>query len=134
MELPYIIVNLAVILNAVVMDFGNRLKQLRTEKGFSKIELSELAQVHHVQIGRYENKGAMPSTDVLAKLANALETSTEFLLNGTKEDLANEMLMDKELLNQFKSIEKLPEEKKYIIKELIDAFILKNNLQKQLAV
>ncbi len=116
------------------MDFGNRLKQLRTEKGFSKIELSELAQVHHVQIGRYENKGAMPSTDVLAKLANALETSTEFLLNGTKEDLANEMLMDKELLNQFKSIEKLPEEKKYIIKELIDAFILKNNLQKQLAV
>ena len=108
------------------MDFGNRLKQLRTEKGFSKIELSEL--------GRYENKGAMPSTDVLAKLANALETSTEFLLNGTKEDLANEMLMDKELLNQFKSIEKLPEEKKYIIKELIDAFILKNNLQKQLAV
>jgi len=134
LELPYIIVNLALILNAVVMDFGNRLKQLRTEKGFSKIELSELAQVHHVQIGRYENKGAMPSTDVLVKLANALETSTEFLLNGTKEDLANEMLMDKELLNQFKSIEKLPEEKKYIIKELIDAFILKNNLQKQLAV
>lgn len=116
------------------MDFGSRLKQLRTEKGFTKIELSEIAQVHHVQIGRYENKRAMPSADVLAKLANALGTSTEFLLNGSKEDLANVILIDKELLYQFKSIEKLPEEKKHIIKELIDAFILKNNLQKQLAV
>lgn len=116
------------------MDFGNRLKQLRTDKGLSKLELSEIAQVHHVQIGRYENKGAMPSADVLAKLANALNVSTEYLLNGTKEDLANETLTDKELLNQFKSIEKMSQEKKHIIKELIDAFILKSNLQQQLAI
>jgi transcriptional regulator with XRE-family HTH domain len=116
------------------MDFGSRLKQLRTDKGFSKLELSEIAQVHHVQIGRYENKGAMPSTDVLTKLANALNVSTEFLLNGTNDDFANEVLIDKELLNQFKSIEKFSEEKKHIVKELIDAFILKSNLQQQLSI
>jgi transcriptional regulator with XRE-family HTH domain len=116
------------------MDFSSRLKQLRTDKGLSKLELSEIAQVHHVQIGRYENKGAMPSADVLAKLANALSVSTEYLLNGNKEDFANETLIDKELLNQFKSIEKLSDDKKHIVKELIDAFIFKSNLQKQLAL
>lgn len=116
------------------MDFSSRLKQLRIERGLSKLELSEIAQVHHVQIGRYENKGAMPSADVLAKIANALNVSTEYLLNGSNEDLANITLTDKELLNQFKSIEKLSDEKKHIVKELIDAFILKSNLQQQLSI
>jgi transcriptional regulator with XRE-family HTH domain len=115
------------------MDFASRLKQLRIDKGFSKLELSEIAQVHHVQIGRYENKGAMPSTDVLTKLANALNVSAEYLLNGTNDDFANKTLTDKELLNRFKSIEAFSEEKKYIVKELLDAFILKSNLQQQLA-
>ena len=116
------------------MYFSDRLKELRTKRGLSKLELSEIAQVHHVQIGRYENKGAMPSADVLAKLANSLNVSTEYLLNGTKEDLADETLSDKELLNQFKSVEKMSSEKRNIVKELIDAFILKNNLQQQLAI
>ncbi len=115
------------------MDFASRLKQLRNEKSLSKLELSETAQVHHVQIGRYENKGAMPSTDVLTKLANALNVSAEYLLNGTNDDFANKTLIDKELLSKFKSIESFSEEKKHIIKELLDAFILKSNLQQQLA-
>ena len=127
------IVNFALIINFTVMDFANRLKQLRIDKGFSKLELSEIAQVHHVQIGRYENKGAMPSTDVLTKLANSLNVSAEYLLNGTNDDFANKTLTDKELLNRFKSIEAFSEEKKYIVKELLDAFILKSNLQQQLA-
>ena len=115
------------------MDFSERLKQLRIEKGLSKTDLSNLANVHHVQIGRYENKGAKPSTDVLTKIANALGVSAEYLLNGSKNDLAEDTLQDKELLNQFKTIEGFSNERKKIIKELLDAFILKNNLQQQLA-
>ena len=95
------------------------------------MQLSEVAQVHHVQIGRYESLKAMPSTDVLTKLANALDVSTEFLLNGSKDNLAENTLGDKELLSQFKTIENFPNEKKAIVKELLDAFILKTNLQKQ---
>jgi len=45
---------------------------------------------------------------VLTKLANALEVSSDYLMNGTPDDLANSSLSDKELLNQFKIIEKLP--------------------------
>jgi transcriptional regulator with XRE-family HTH domain len=115
------------------MDFADRLKKTRTEKGFSKNELGKLAEIHHVQIGRYENKGSLPSVDVLAKIANALGVSIEYLLNGTSNNLAENTLSDKELLNQFKTVENFPEEKKMIIKELIDAFILKTNLQSKLA-
>ena len=50
------------------MSFADRLKKARLQKGLSKMELSQLANVHHVQIGRYENKGAHPSADVLVLL------------------------------------------------------------------
>lgn len=115
------------------MDFGERLKKVRTEKGLSKSELALGVGIHYSQIGRYENKGAHPSSDVLAKIANTLGIQVEFLLNGSKSELADDTLTDKELLNQFKKIESFSDESKNIVKELIDAFILKQTLRKKLA-
>ena len=61
--------------------------------------------ITHMQIGRYEKKGAQPSADILSKLANSLGVSSDDLTNGTSDDLAGNSLTDKELLNQFKAIE-----------------------------
>ena len=55
-----------------LISFAKRSKKIRQEKGFSQQDLAELAGVHYTQIGRYENKGANPASDVLAKIANAL--------------------------------------------------------------
>ncbi len=115
------------------MSFEIRLKKARTEKDLSKSDLANLIGVHYSQIGRYENKGAQPSADVLAKLANALGVTTDFLMNGTADNLANNSLSDKELLNQFKYIEKLSESDKSVVKIFLDAFITKKQIQ-QLAI
>jgi hypothetical protein len=69
----------------------------------------------------------------MARLANALEVSTDLLMNGSSDDLAESTLTDKELLNQFKQIEKMPEDKKSVVKIFLDAFITKDKI-KQLAV
>jgi transcriptional regulator with XRE-family HTH domain len=116
--------------NMRTMSFDERLKRIRIEKGLSKGDLANLIGVHYSQIGRYENKGAQPSADILSKLANALGITTDFLMNGTSENLADNSLSDKELLNQFKFIEKLPEVDKNVVKILLDAFITKKQIQK----
>lgn len=115
------------------MSFSDRLKKARIEKGYSKSDLAREINVHYSQIGRYEEKGAQPSGDILSKLANALEVSSDYLMNGTTDDLANSSLTDKELLNQFKMIEKMPEDKKSVVKIFLDAFITKDKI-KQLAL
>jgi transcriptional regulator with XRE-family HTH domain len=115
------------------MSFSERLKKARLEKGYSKSDLAKEINVHYSQIGRYEDKGAQPSADILAKLANALEVTSDFLMNGTADDLADSSLTDKELLNQFKMIEKMTEEKKSVVKIFLDAFITKDKI-KQLAL
>jgi hypothetical protein len=45
---------------------------------------------------------------------------------GTADDLAESSLTDKELRNQFKTIEKLPKADKNVVKVSLDAFITKN--------
>jgi hypothetical protein len=40
---------------------------------------------------------------------------------------------DKELMTQFKRIAKLPKERKAMVKEFLDAFLLKNDLKEKLA-
>src|SRR4030042_2985391 len=115
------------------MDFAQRLKKARMDKGLSQTELANLVGIHYTQIGRYENKGSQPSADVLAKLANALGVSSDFLTNGSTDELAESTLSDKELLNQFRAIEKMSDNDKNIIKTLIDAFITKKKIQ-QLAL
>ena len=56
----------------------------------------------------------------------------EYLFQLNEPSISAEALEDEELLMQFHKIEKLPADKKKIIKELIDAFIFKADLQKQL--
>jgi transcriptional regulator with XRE-family HTH domain len=114
-------------------NFGERLKHKRTQKGFSQSELAKLVGIHYSQIGRYESKGATPSSSVLTKLAESLAVSTDYLMNGTTNEQALNILEDKDLLSQFKKLEGLPLEKKNIVKELIDAFLLKNEMQKKFA-
>jgi len=111
------------------MGFAERLKKARNDRGLSQTELAKLVGIHYTQIGRYEKKGAQPSADVLSKLSNALGVSSDFLTNGTSDDLAENSLTDKELLNQFKAIEKMNEEDKSVVKVFLDAFITKGKLK-----
>jgi transcriptional regulator with XRE-family HTH domain len=82
------------------------------------------------QLGRAE---AVPSADVFNRISKALEVSPDYLLNGTIQDKAKNNIQDSELLLQFEKVEKLNDQKKSLVKEFLDAFILKSNLQQQLS-
>ena len=60
-----------------------------------------------------------------------LDVTTDYLMSGTQDDMA-EGISDKELLSQFKRIAKLPKERKAMVKEFPDAFLLKNDLKEKL--
>ena len=107
-----------------------RLVEARKNKNLSQQELAA-AKVHYTNIGRYERGEANPSTDILNRIAKALEPSPDFSMNGTLQDKSADALQDEELHTQFRKIEKLPNDKKKIVKELLEAFIFKADLQKQ---
>ena len=112
------------------MNFAERFKKTRQEKGLSQSDLAKSGGIHYTQICRYENKGARPAADILAKVATALGVSSDYRMNRTAEDMANDTLTDRDLLNQFKNIEQMHDVDKGMVKVLLDAFITKKQIQK----
>jgi transcriptional regulator with XRE-family HTH domain len=92
----------------------------------------ELICLHQSQIGRYEKGKASSAAEVLKKIANALNVSTYYLMNGTTADLAAENINDKTLINQFNRISELSEENKTVVSKLIDAFLFQQEIKVKL--
>ena len=112
------------------MGIGERIKDLRTKKKLTQSDLAKMVGLTYIQIGRYETEKSNPSSDILQKLAQALDTTSDYLMNGASDELISAQLADKELLNQFKAVEKLSPEDKHLIKTFIDAFLTKRQVQK----
>lgn len=113
------------------MSLAKRIKQARKNKDLSQQSLAKISNVHISNIGRYERGDAQPSAEVLNRIAKALEISPDYLMNGTLEDKAENTITDDELLIQFKKVEKLPNDKKRLVKEFLDAFLIKSDLQQK---
>ena len=65
-------------------------------------------------------------------MAKVFGVSIDYLVNGTIQNKAEEVIDDNLLLKQFKAVEQMKKEDKTVISKLIDAFILKANIKKQL--
>jgi transcriptional regulator with XRE-family HTH domain len=102
---------------------GKRILELRRTKNFSQTELAKKVGISYAQIGRYETKGSQPPAEVLRKIANALDTTVDFLLNGTTDEKANATLKDAELIKQFKDVEQLQDADRSALIKVISGFV-----------
>jgi len=113
-------------------NFGKNLKELRSEKGFSQETFAAKVGIHVTNLSKYERNISIPSLEIAEKMAKILSISLDQLVYGNNK--ADAVIQDHQLLNLFAETQQLNETQKNTIKDLLEAFILKNNLQKQLAV
>ncbi|NJO02614.1 MAG: hypothetical protein HC880_13855 [Bacteroidia bacterium] len=57
----------------------------------------------------------------------------DYLMNGSTTEAANNNIADKELLSLFKKVSTLSSERKKVVKELLEAFIFRADIQEKLA-
>ena len=65
---------------------GRFLKELRSEKGLTQEQLSEILGVSNRSISRWENGVNMPDFDLVIELANYYQISIEELLDGERKE------------------------------------------------
>jgi transcriptional regulator with XRE-family HTH domain len=109
--------------HATTNGFAQRLRELRQQKDLTQQELARKADIHYTHIGRYESCKSMPAADTLKRLAEALGTTVDFLMEGATQESAKVRLTDKVLLQRFEEVERLPDEQKAVILQLMDAFL-----------
>lgn len=80
------------------MQSGNRIKDTRRKNKMTQKALAEKVEVAEITIRQYENGSRNPNPDMLCKIADALDVTTDYLLKradepnvkiATQEDIDN---------------------------------------------
>ena len=109
--------------------FATRLKTLRKKRGLSQAQVAEMMGVHFAQVSRYERGETKPNSEAMTKLAQALDTTVDFLVSGASDDFIQNAGLDKEIISRFKQIQNLSQENKKTVLSFLDAFIAKERIE-----
>ena len=121
----------ALILKAVyiliIMDFGQNMMLIRKQKKLSQAALGKVIGTSGDVIGRYERGDIKPSVEVVAKIADALEVSIDYLVGKTS------LVLDKKILERIEDIEALNDEGKSFVLRVLDMTLRDLKTQKAYA-
>lgn len=102
---------------------------MRKEKDWSQTDLANESSVSREMIGKYERGEASPSIEAAKKIADAFGVSLDYLVGE-----GHNSSFDKATLKRLQDVQKLSSEEKSHVYAMLDAFILKANIQNKLAV
>ncbi len=112
------------------MNFGEKIKQTRKEKGLSQEEFGKKTGIHPKNVGKYEANKSIPSTEKLKRIAEVLEVSADYLIFDNVPKSGKAELSDLELFSKFREVEEMEESEKNVIVKIIDAMIIKTKVEK----
>lgn len=94
------------------MNHGNRIAELRDQRGWTQEELAQSIGIQRAALSHYEKNRRKPDFEILTKLADKFEVSIDYLIgrtNHTKTELDPDVrefvdqleLSDEDLLEKF---------------------------------
>ena len=64
---------------------GDRIRNLRLERGLTHEEMAELANLNVRQVSRYESGETEPTGEILVRIADVFHVSVDYLLGRTDD-------------------------------------------------
>jgi transcriptional regulator with XRE-family HTH domain len=111
------------------MSLGQKITKIRKEKKMSQIDIANAVGVSRDAISKYERDDNTPSVEVAKKIAKTLGVSLDYLVS--EED--NLEVVDIDMLDRMKEIQRLNNDDKSTINKIIDAFIRDTKTKKAYA-
>lgn len=111
------------------MEFGDRLKELREEKGITQKDLGKVINISDRVIGYYESNDRFPKDEkILKMLADYFNVSVDYLVGRTNpRNLQNELIAEAKSTYNL-NVQGLPAEAIEKIEEYIELIRLKYHL------
>lgn len=110
------------------MALGERIRQLRKEAGWSQAALGEKVGTDSQRISRYETGRITPSLDAIVRIAEAFNTSIDYLL---VDDIPRRPLHATEhaLGHHLAHLDELPPEDRAVLTNVLDGLVAKHRLR-----
>ena len=103
---------------------GEKIKGLRKAKNMTQEELSKMLKVSQPVLNRWETGSRNPSLKTLKKISDVFNISIDTLLLDHK-DMKKLTIQDKTLLEKLQQIERLSDQEKEMVINLINALAQK---------
>lgn len=97
---------------------GDRLQELRIEKGLQQKELAEILNIAKSSISMYERGKRVPSADILDAFADFFEVTTDYLMGRT-----NQKYFKAEDTIAFHTKKKITDKDLKHLRSIVDAYI-----------
>ena len=120
--------------------FGERIKQLRKNKGYTQQQLAKLLGISSSAVGMYEQGRREPDNATLSNLCKILDTSTDYLIgfsamdtevsqdvNEVIDDFTKMLMMQKGLMFNGQPMSKEEKEKVIIAIKSAAAIVIPDN-------
>ncbi len=111
------------------MSLGQKITKIRKEKKLSQADVASYVGVSRDAISKYERDDIVPSVENANKIAKVLGVSLDYLVS---EDDSLEVV-DIDMLNRMKEIQRLSEEDRTTVIKIIDAFVRDTKTKKAYA-
>ena len=109
-----------------IIDTGEKIRALRKERGLNQDQLAELANLNRVTIAKYESGRVEPGAQSIARIADALEVSTDVLLGRSEEIPPKRIPITEEARIVSGGMDKLPKEQREQILNVLRAMFSQN--------
>ena len=97
--------------------FGERLSELLKEKSMQQQALAQKAGVTEAAVSHYVKGDRVPRASVMARIAEALGTTSDYLMNGAEPDSKNEVAHAKRLIAR--NVKQMTKEEKMEIMSIL---------------
>ena len=104
------------------MGFAQRLTAIRKQRGLTQQVIADKAELHIVQICRYETGKTEPTLEALRKLALALNVPADALVFDDRERDPND-----DLRLQFEALCQFSPDEKAVARSVLESLILKHD-------
>ena len=116
------------------MTLGQKISRLRKLKGLTQGEIANRLNIHQSMVTRWERDQVQPKSDTLKRLAEALETSIEELLDGdevpgAKKSATIRGLHNRQLAELLSQVSELDEVDQQALAAVLDAMLTKRRIQ-----
>ena len=114
------------------MSTGKKITQLREEVGLHMNVLAQKLGVHYQSIGRWERDEVIPDGANMKKLCTLFKVTADYLLFDNVPRDGRVDIHDSHLMQQFEKIDLLDKDQRAVVSKFLDAFILKEKLEKDI--
>ena len=111
------------------MKLGKKIRQFRKKSGMTQKDLADMLGIASAHLGRLELGHYKPSIEIVKKLADIFQVTTDYLLDDKTDDFKEVSIEDGSFAERMRLLNALSEKDRQAVIQIVDSLLTKTKIQ-----